>query len=123
MAEKYFGLQNLNFAIRVCRHFRGESGTQREFDVVAHTDTHFFLAEAKTAPKQDHAERFVAVLPRIPDYFPEARGKELVPIFSALQIPPDVVTNLTRRGVYCMVMGEYNMVLANFDEVQARQAT
>jgi hypothetical protein len=78
--------------------------------------THFY----RSAPhKPEYAAEFVALLPELPSYFPESAGKLLIPILSSLRIPDNVVKYLTRHGVYCMVMGEDKMVLANFDEVSA----
>jgi len=122
VAEKYFGVHSLGPLTVGCHRKMGDDPrSEREFDVVASSDSHVFVAEVKTTPGQGHAKGFVALLPRLPEYFPDARGKELVPIFSALKMPHDVVTYLTRHGVYCMVMGGGAMVLANFDEVQARR--
>jgi hypothetical protein len=46
-----------------------------------------------------------------------------VPIFASLLVPEDVVTYLTRHGVYAMAMGGGVMRLVNFAEVnQARLA-
>ncbi|MDE0220256.1 MAG: hypothetical protein OXJ90_13405 [Spirochaetaceae bacterium] len=43
-----------------------------------------------------------------------------MPLFSSLSIPADVVTNLTRRGIYAVAMGDEAMQVLNLDEVRRR---
>ena len=122
VALRYFGVRDPGtFAVRFRRDRRGEPGTQREFDVIAYTDTIFLLAEAKSWPRPEYAHQFVALLPQVPEYFPEAVGKELIPIFASLRIPEDVTQYLTRHGVYCMAMAGDTMVLTNYEEVRAHR--
>jgi hypothetical protein len=66
----------------------------------------------------DLANRLGTVLPVIADFFPQAAGKELVPIFASFRFAEGVATYLTRHGVYCMVTRGDIMRLSNFDEVR-----
>ena len=50
------------------------------------------------------------------------QGRELpiVPVFSSLSIPADVITYLTRRGIHAVAMGDDAMQVLNLDEVRRR---
>ena len=48
------------------------------------------------------------------------RELPIVPVFSSLSIPADVVTYLTRRGIYAVAMGDEAMQVLNLDEVRRR---
>ena len=54
-------------------------------------------------------------------YFPEYRDLPLVAVFSSLRLPDDVITYLTRNGIYAVSMGEETMQVRNRDAVAARQ--
>jgi hypothetical protein len=120
VARRYFGIRRLDsVSVRNRKRSVTDPETVREFDLVAYSSTHFIVNETKASPTIGDAQVFVALIPSIPDYFPVAVGKELVPIFSSFRIGEDISTYLTRHGVYCMVMRGDTMRLTNFDAVQA----
>jgi hypothetical protein len=123
VASRYFGESSLSsFSIRFFRRPADPaSGGGREFDAIGYSDERFFVVEVKSKPDSLSAVRFVQMLPQLTAYFPEAIGKEVIPIFASLAVPEDVITYLSRNGVYCMVMGEDNMVLANFGAATANR--
>lgn len=55
---------------------------------------------------------------------PEYRDLPVVPVFSSLSLPDNLVTMLTRNGVYALAMDDDNetMQLLNLDEVRGRRA-
>lgn len=53
---------------------------------------------------------------------PEYRDLPVVPVFSSLNLPGNLVTMLTRNGVYALAMGGETMQLLNLDEVRGRRA-
>ena len=55
-------------------------------------------------------------------YFPQYRKLPVVAAFSSLSIPDDLVTCLTRRGIYAIAMGDEAMQLLNLDAVRSRTA-
>jgi len=153
VARRYFGIRRLDsFAIRTRKRSVTDLETVREFDVVAYSLTHLILNETKASPTIGDAQAFVSLIPSIPEYFPHAVGKELVPIFSSFSIGEDprssasavkresgddprssssavkresgddISTYLTRHGVYCMVMRGGTMELSNFDEARAARS-
>ena len=42
--------------------------------------------------------------------------------FSSLSVPDDMVTYLTRRGIYALAMGDEAMQVLNLEAVRSRQA-
>ena len=46
----------------------------------------------------------------------------IVAAFSSLSIPDDLVTYLTRRGIYAIAMGDEAMQVLNLDAVRSRRA-
>ena len=96
------------------------AGVSREFDLVAATDSMLFVIEAKSNPRSQYAMEFVQTLPALAEYFPDSGEKTIVPIFSSLNISDSVQRYLTENGVYCMVMGEENMTISNFHDVQKK---
>jgi predicted nucleic acid-binding Zn-ribbon protein len=117
IAKTYFGDDDLiSFSIRVRRKSMSDPLRKREFDVIAFSEKNFYVTETKSEPEL--AKKFAEGLPELPDYFPECRGKNIIPIFSSLFIPENVKTFLTRRGIYAMGLHEDAMDLLNFDEVK-----
>jgi hypothetical protein len=50
------------------------------------------------------------------EYFPHDKGKRLIPVFSSLYLPPDVVTRLSRNGIYAMAMSDSAVDILNYKE-------
>jgi hypothetical protein len=119
IARNYFGIQELDyFAIRVKKRNTKDRSMRREFDVIASSEEIFIVNETKPRATVVYANEFVEVLPEIPDYFPESKGKRIIPIYSSLHIPDDVVAYLTKRGIYAMGMKNETMDLLNFEEMK-----
>ena len=87
----------------------------REFDAIGINDTYFFLCEIKSNPKQHHVEDFIHLVQsgEIYDYFPEYKALKLVPVFSALTFPENIVKYLSKNNVLAMGMGNTHMELVN----------
>ena len=45
----------------------------------------------------------------------------VVPVVSSLKLPANVVTYLTKNGIYAVAMGEYTMQVLNGDAVQKKR--
>ena len=50
------------------------------------------------------------------EYFPRYKEKKLIPVFSSLYLPPDVVTRLSRNGIYAMAMSDSAVDILNYEE-------
>ena len=51
------------------------------------------------------------------EYFPKYKDKAIVPFYSAMQIPDEVVKYLSAHGCYALAMGEEHIDIVNFDDV------
>jgi hypothetical protein len=94
----------------------------REFDTIAVYPEAIIFNETKESVRQQYAEDFVEFIKRgeFFEYFPEYRGRKLIPIFSSLAIPEPVVNYLTKHRIYALAMGDETMEILNLDQVQRR---
>ena len=118
IAREYFGCKDLDFfGVRIRKKNTKDTSKVREFDVIAVCDDKVIINETKSNPKIEYINEFINVLKEIYDYFPEYRGKKIIPIFSSLYIPEDLVTYLTKNRIYAMAMKDDTMDLLNFEQV------
>ncbi|MBF0538813.1 MAG: hypothetical protein HQL03_11245 [Nitrospirae bacterium] len=121
LAYSYFGCKRIDlFAPRIKRTSRRDRSRLREFDCIAICDELIIVSDTKTTPTVDKVNSFIEVLKEIFDYFPEAEGKRLIPIFSSLYLTKDLVTYLTRQNIYALGMGSSTMELLNQQEIKER---
>jgi hypothetical protein len=95
---------------------------RREFDLIIEGTQAVLFNQTKTTARPEWAREFVEFLRNgeFYEYFPEYQNKPLVPVFSALNIPEDVVIYLTRQRVYAVAMGDEMMEVLNLNEVRAQ---
>jgi hypothetical protein len=55
-------------------------------------------------------------------YFPEYTGRPIVPVFSSIYLPDDLITYLTRHGIYAVGMGNEAMEVLNLEQVKRGQS-
>ena len=108
------------FSPRVSRIRSDDPSRQREFDVLYVGARAVLLNETKSAPRSEYIQAFVDFLRRgeFALYFPEYQEMPIVPVFSSLHIPGNLVTHLTRNGIYAVAMGEEAMRVLNLDTVR-----
>ena len=96
----------------------------REFDALYVGTRAVLLNETKSSPRASDARRFAAFLEsgELARYFPQYRELPIVAAFSSLSIPDDLVTYLTRRGIYAIAMGDEAMQVLNLEAVRSRTA-
>ena len=118
IAREYFGCKDLDFfGVRIRKKNTKDASKVREFDVIAVCDDKVIINETKSNPKIEYINEFINVLKEIYDYFPEYKDKKIIPIFSSLYIPEDLVTYLTKNRIYAMAMKDDTMDLLNFEQV------
>jgi len=118
IAQKYFGCSDEeDFMVRRYKRKVKAKEKRREFDIIAVYDTMVMLVEVKSTPRVQYIDEFVAVLKEIYEYFPEYKGKRLVPVFAALYLPDEAIAYLTKNGIYAMAIKDDMMDLMNFDDV------
>ncbi len=109
------------FAERIVKRRTDDPSQSREFDALYVGEQAILLNETKAIPRPEYARDFVDFLRSDDffDYFPEYQGMPLVPVFSSIHLPADLVTYLTRQGIYAVAMGEEVMEVLNLEEVRA----
>ena len=120
LAGEVFGCGDLqDFATRTVRTRRDDPSREREFDALYVGTRAVLLNETKASACPEYATAFVEFLEsgQFASYFPEYRELPIVPVFSSLSIPPDVVTYLTRRGIYAVAMGDEAMQVLNLEAI------
>ncbi|MCX7760171.1 MAG: hypothetical protein N2Z81_03200 [Hydrogenothermaceae bacterium] len=120
IAKKYFGCVDVIFdGIRIKKRHFADRGKRREFDFILVCDDVILLNETKANPRPEYAKEFVEFVKsgEFWDYFPEYRDKKLIPIFSTLYMPEDIVSYLTKNKIYALAMKGDEMDILNYNEV------
>ena len=121
LAKKYFGCNEIDFfAVRVKRRNQVDKTKRREFDVIVVCEEDLVLLnETKSTVRIQDIDKFAEFIQsgEFFDYFPEYRGKKLIPIFSSLYISEDFVNYLTKQRIYALAMGEETMDFLNADKI------
>ena len=123
LAREVFDCGDLqNFSTRTVRTRSDDPSREREFDALYVGTRAVLLNETKATARPEYARAFVEFLEsgQFARYVLEYRELPVVPVFSSLSIPADVVTYLTRRGIYAVAMGDEAMQVLNLDEVRRR---
>ncbi len=122
IARQYFGCEDFDFfAVRIKKRHSIDRAKRREFDCIAVCDNMVILNETKSKPNIEYIDDFIKVLKEFCEYFPEHRGKKLIPIFASMYLSDDLVRYLTKNGIYAMAMKEDTMDLLNYEELRITQ--
>lgn len=114
LAREHFRFVTIeDFMIRRSRRRPTPPGEESEFDTLVVGPEALILGEAKSNPSLEYADEFAAKTATFFDFFPEYRGRRLIPVFGSWAIPDRVVDRLTAHRIYAMRMGEETMELAN----------
>ncbi len=118
IAAEYFGDRHLSFSgVRIKKPKKDDLSQSGNLMLWAVSEKNFYINETKSKPRTGDVRDFVSVLEELPDYFPECRDRKIIPVFSSLYIPENIVINLTLNGICAMAMRDDTMDLLNFDEV------
>ena len=120
LAEEIFKLgEVIKFSIRNRRVIPG-TRNRNEFDTVVECLGGVVVGEAKSNPSIEYAEQFLKKMSVFFDFYPECKGKKVIPVFGSWSIPAPVITRLTELGIYALQMGEDTMELVNAKELASR---
>ena len=110
------------FGTRVSLSRSDDRSRRREFDALYVGTRAVLLNETKSSPRMSDAQAFARFLEsgEFARYFPQYRELPIVAAFSSLSIPDDMVTWLTRRGIYAIAMGDEAMQVLYLDAVRGR---
>ncbi len=117
ITRDYFGYEYDAIFTRATVTKPNDRGARREFDAIVVCGDAIILNETKTTVRPEYVKNYIEFLRdgEFFDYFPQHAGKKLIPIFSALTIPANLVTKLTKNGIFAMVMTDSNMDIINFE--------
>lgn len=82
---------------------RRRGGDSMELDVMGYTNgksNRVFVAEVKSRLCVEDLEEFVGTLEKVPKFFPEHRGKEVIGILAAVDIPADMPKRVAKAGIH-----------------------
>jgi hypothetical protein len=98
---------------------------RREFDVIAVGEKAALLNETKAVVRPEYIKEAVEFLKsgEFFEYFPEYAGKPLIPVCSSFYLSDELVTYLTRNGIYAVAMGDEAMAVLNLEAVRAQHTT
>ncbi|MCB0517449.1 MAG: hypothetical protein KDD27_00855 [Saprospiraceae bacterium] len=96
-------------------------GDEFEFDGIVETINKIFLMEAKFTVRMDFLNKLPAIQSNFRAVFPEYANKELVFIFASMSIPDNIIKKLTKLGIYALSLGDDNMDLLNFKDIQSKK--
>jgi hypothetical protein len=124
IARDLFGCEEIeDFMVRRHKRKPGHKSSRREFDVIAVCQDKVILNETKSTPRTPYIDDFTDFLDKqeFHEYFPEYKDKELIPIFSSLYLPEDIVLTLTNKGIYAMAMSDSAMEILNFEPCRSQR--
>ena len=125
LAREVFGCGDLvRFTTRETVTRSDDRSRRREFDALYVGSRAVLLNSTKSSPRPQDARAFVEFLRsgEFRLYYPEYETVPIVPAFSSLSIPEDLVTYLTRHGIYALAMGDEAMQVLNLEAVRSRTA-
>ena len=112
-----------HFATQVSLKRSDDPSRQREFDALYVGADAVLLNDTKSTPRSEYVREFIQFVDsgEFALYFPQYAHLPIRPAFSSLSIPPDVVTLLTRQGIYAIAMGDEAMHVVNLEAVRSRR--
>ncbi len=124
MAREELGCgEERSFSAPIFRTRSDDPHYRREFDALYVGTRAVLLNETKSTALSEYASAFVRFLnsDQFALYFPEYRELPVVPVFSSLSLPDDLITYLTRNRIYAVAMGEDTMQVLNREAVHGRK--
>jgi hypothetical protein len=120
LAREHFRLDPvLDFMMRRTRRRPDGPALETEFDALVVGADAVLLGEAKSTPSLEAVEAFAAKIGVFFDFFPEYRGRRLIPVFGSWAMADPVIERLTQQSIYALRMGEDTMELANAARLEA----
>ena len=115
--KKYFECEILTRNLRSFRRIKG--GKEIEVDVVVECENKVFMIEVRSSPDSQYVNEIIKKASKFLEFFPEYKGKELIPIFAGLTFDDNVIKYASKKGLYVMAYREWEyMDIINFDEVK-----
>ena len=112
--EKYFGLTLKDVMPR--RKIRQNEETL-ELDILAYAGEKAFVVEVKSSPDRvEYVHDFLEKLKLLPDFIPEIKKYQVIPIYAALNMEKSTINLLTKNHIYALVVKGDILEIVNFQE-------
>ena len=82
---------------------RRRGGETMELDVLGYSNGKancVLVAEVKSHLREDDLEEFIETLEKVPKFFPEHRGKEIIGVLAAVDIPVNMAKRVAKAGIH-----------------------
>ncbi len=114
IGKKYFNCYDCQlFMVRVKVNHSKIKGKNTEFDIISVYSDKVIINETKSTPRTEDPQNFSEKTNDFFDYFPEYKGKQLIPVFASIHIPENILADLSRNKIYAMAMKEGTMDILN----------
>lgn len=118
--QTLFGAEDPEWFVRVKKRHR-DSGSLREFDVVVWSGGVFLVNSTKSRVRNEDIEPFVALLPEMRAYFPEAEDRKVVGSLASFYLEPSIVRAAERAGLIVFGLGGGLLELLNSPGFKPRE--
>ena len=113
--EKYFGLTLKDVMPR--RKVRQNEETL-ELDILAYAGEKAFVVEVKSSPDRvEYVHDFLEKLKILPDFIPEIKKYQVIPIYAALNMEKSTINLLTKNHIYALIMKGDILEIVNFQDL------
>ena len=90
-----------------------------ELDIVGFTEDKAFIVEVRSSPdRQGYIDEFIEKLRVLPEFLPEIKSYEVVPIYAGLTMSESTIEYLTKNNIYALIVKGDILEIANFDKVK-----
>jgi len=114
--KRYFGVKPKRISSRM--KLRNEN-REIELDIVGFTEDKAFIVEVRSSPdRQGYIEEFIEKLRVLPEFLPEIKSYEVVPIYAGLTMSESTIEHLTKNNIYALIVKGDILEIANFDKVK-----
>jgi len=116
MLKRYFGVTPKRTSSRM--KLRNEN-REIELDIVGFTEDKAFIVEVKSSPdRQGYIDEFIEKLRVLPEFLPEIKSYEVVPIYAGLTMSESTIESLTKNNIYALIVKGDILEIVNFDKVK-----
>lgn len=117
IATDYFEIKDIQ---RIMVNIKMKYPQSREFDVIVVSENKVILNETKSTPRISYIEDFIDFLKtdQFFTYFPEFKGRKIIPVFSSLHLDESVVAFLSKNKIFALAMKDDTMDILNPEILQ-----
>jgi hypothetical protein len=116
MLKRYFDVTPKRISSRT--KLRNEN-REIELDIVGFTEDKVFIVEVKSSPdRQGYVDDFIEKLKILPEFLPEIKDYEVIPIYAGLTMSEGAIEYLTKNNIYALIVKGDILEIANFEKVR-----